>query len=100
MWWPLAADGSPLLQARKQGVEALTKEIDQVHRYIQVILHKGGECGADVYSLCFVQSLTQQLSWIAVWLDMYHDVVRLAMVDLDRKIDVALMYNSGEKKMW
>ena len=39
-------------------------------------------------------------SWIAVWLDMYHDVVRLAMVDLDRKIDSALMYNSREKKMW
>lgn len=44
--------------------------------------------------------LAQQFPGIAVWLDMYHDVVRLAMVDLDRKIDLALMHNSGDKKMW
>lgn len=60
MWWPVAADGSPLLQARTQGLEALTKEIDQVQSYIQVILHKRGKCGAAVYSLCFVGSLLKQ----------------------------------------
>ena len=57
MWWPLAADGSPLLQAQKEGLEALTKEIDQVQSYLQVILHKRGKCGADVYSLCLLGSL-------------------------------------------
>ncbi|KAL3156606.1 hypothetical protein ABBQ38_000893 [Trebouxia sp. C0009 RCD-2024] len=74
--WPPAADGSPLVHARKQRLEASTKEIDQVQSYIQRILHK------------------------RVWLDMYHDVVKLAMVDLDRKIDLALICKSGEKKMW
>ena len=40
------------------------------------------------------------MSLIAVWLDMHHDIVWLAMVDLDRKIDLALRHSSREKKMW
>lgn len=29
----------------------------------------------------------------AEWLDMYHDVIRLAKIDLDRKIDLAMLVN-------
>lgn len=35
----------------------------------------------------------------AEWLDMYHDVIRLAKIDLDRKIDLAMLVNQ-KKTSW
>lgn len=60
--WPPAADGSPLVHARKQRLEASTKEIDQVQSYIQRILHKRGQFVADVYSLWLCGVLAQKVS--------------------------------------
>ena len=45
-----------LCQSSSQAL-CLAKETDQVLSCNQLMLHNGGECSADVYSLCFEKSL-------------------------------------------
>lgn len=40
-----------------------------------------------------------ETSWIAVWLDVNGDVLQLAMIDLDQRINLALMDDRGELKV-
>ncbi len=99
MWGPFVADGSPFLHAQDAQLKAVSKEIDQIISYIQLLLHNHGKF-ADVLKFCVCEDLDSQNLWIAVWLDMHHDILRLAMIDLDRNINLALVYHNGNKKIW
>ncbi|DBA76454.1 TPA: hypothetical protein ACH3X2_008524 [Trebouxia sp. C0005] len=63
------AECMPLLRQRGDNLKDLSEEINQVIRYTQMALQQ------------------------REWLDMYHDVIRLAKIDLDRKIDLAMLVN-------